>query len=64
MDLSKFTSSYSVEIYNSSGELVREDKKQRNMFYIWQTQAFERGIYWLKISSKNATLMTKVLIEK
>ena len=64
MDLSKFTASYSVEIFNSEGELIHEDQKQRNMFYIWQTQNHENGIYWIKIHSKNATLMTKVLIER
>jgi hypothetical protein len=64
MDLSKFTASYSVEIFNSVGDLIHEDQKQRNMFYIWQTQNHENGIYWIKIHSKNATLMTKVLIER
>lgn len=64
MDLSKFTSSYSVEIFDSTGELIHEDHNQRNMFYIWQTQNHDNGIYWIKISSKNATLMTKVLIER
>lgn len=63
MDLSKLTSVYSVEIFDSEGHLIHVDKKQQNMFYTWQTQHYESGIYWLKISSKNATLMTKVLIQ-
>jgi hypothetical protein len=64
MDLSKFTAAYNVEIFNSEGEMIHEDKSQRNTFYIWQTQNHQKGIYWLKISSKDATLMTKVLIDR
>lgn len=64
LDLSKFTSSYDVEIMNADGEIIHEDKRLKDMFFTWQTQSHDNGIYWLKVSSKNATMMTKVLINR
>lgn len=64
IDMSKFTSKYDVEVYNENGELMQEDRSMREMFYTLQTDNYLGGIYWLKISSKNATVMTKIFIRK
>ncbi len=64
MDLSKFTSSYDVEIFNAEGDIIHADHSLRDMFFTWETQPYENGIYWLKISSKNATTMTKIFINR
>ncbi len=64
MDLSQFTSSYNVEIFNSEGNLIHSDNSMRDMFYTWKTKTHDNGIYWLKVSSKNATMMTKVKINR
>jgi hypothetical protein len=64
IDMSKFTSKYSVEVYNENGELIREDQNLRDMFYTLQTESYLGGIYWLKISSKNVTVMSKIFIRR
>lgn len=64
IDMSKFTSKYDVEVYNENGELIREDRNLRDMFYTLQTESYLGGIYWLKISSKNATVMSKIFIRR
>lgn len=64
LDLSQLTSTYAIEIFDVVGDLVFFEYDLRDMFYTWQTQGYENGIYWIKVSSKNATMLHKVLIQR
>jgi len=62
IDLSKISSEYNVEIYNLNNDLVYSDYELQNRFYVWNIDGFENGIYWVKVISRNATFLTKVMV--
>ena len=64
IDLSKITGEYNVEIFNLQNNLVHSDYELTNRFYVWQIDAYENGIYWMKIASKSATFLTKVVVQR
>lgn len=64
IDLSKITGEYNVEIFNLQNNLVHSDYELTNRFYVWQIDPYENGIYWVKIASKNATFLTKVVVKR
>ncbi len=63
-DLSKISGHYSIEIFDTSENLIYSDFNLENPFYIWRIDDYENGIYWVKIASKGATFLTKALIER
>ncbi|NJN77372.1 MAG: T9SS type A sorting domain-containing protein [Saprospiraceae bacterium] len=64
IDLSKITGEYNVEIFNLQNNLIYSDYDLTNRFYVWQVDAYENGIYWVKIASKSATFLTKVVVQR
>lgn len=64
IDLSKITGEYNVEIFNLQNNLIYSDYSLTNRFYVWQVDAYESGIYWVKIASKSATFLTKVVVQR
>ena len=63
-DLSKITGIYSIEIFDTSENLIYSEHNLENPFYIWRIDDYENGIYWIKIASKSATFLTKALVDR
>ena len=63
IDLSKISGQYNIEIYNLENMLVYSDYGLQNRFYVWNIDGFESGIYWVKVVSKQATFLTKVIVQ-
>lgn len=64
IDLSKITGSYDVEIFDAENTLLYSDYQLDKWFYIWRVDDFDNGTYWVRISSKGATFLTKVVVER
>ena len=64
IDLSKISGEYNVEIFNLHNSLVYSDYELTNRFYVWQVDAFDNGIYYVKVASDNATFLTKVVVHR
>lgn len=64
IDLSKITGEYNVEIFNLHNNLIYSDYDLTNRFYVWQIDAFDNGIYYVKVASESATFLTKVVVQR
>ncbi len=64
IDLSSFNEPIVIEIFTTDGRLIKKDNVSVPGKYIWEAEGLKSGIYFVKVSSSNETVMSKITLIK